>query len=63
MDRCEKVTLKRNDNRCGRAKISVPATNGGILSHNGYKRCERDLHIHIKKIQTHIRETELKEEE
>jgi hypothetical protein len=27
------------------------------------KRRERDLHIHIKKIQTHIRETELKEEE
>jgi hypothetical protein len=27
------------------------------------KRCERDLHIRIKEMHTHMRETELKKEE
>jgi hypothetical protein len=32
MDRYEKVTLEKNDNRRGIVKISVLATNGGISS-------------------------------
>jgi hypothetical protein len=32
MDRYEKVTFKRNDNRCDKAKIGVLVMNGGISS-------------------------------
>jgi hypothetical protein len=35
MDRYEKVTLKKNNNRCGRVKISVLTMYGGISSGKG----------------------------
>jgi hypothetical protein len=57
MDRYEKVTLEKNDNRCDRAEISILITNRVISSGKG------DLHVHIKEMHTHMREIELKEEE
>jgi hypothetical protein len=62
MDRYEEVTLKRKENKSGRAKISVLATNEGIHEARANKRHARDLHMYIKEIHTHMRETELEEE-
>jgi hypothetical protein len=63
MDQYEEVILERKDNKYGTVKISVLAQMEIFCEARANKRCERDLQVRIKKMYTHMRETELKEEE
>jgi hypothetical protein len=63
MDRYKEVTLERKDNKCGRVKNIVLATNKRICESRANKRHKRDIHVCINEMHTHMREIELKEEE